>query len=60
MIYISRFREYIKNGGTRPEKLEKIKEFMLNEFYQKEAIEKEVVHDTDLEIYAIQKARELN
>jgi len=33
---------------------------MFTEFYQKQTIEKEAVHDADLELYAIQKARELN
>jgi len=33
---------------------------MWNEFYVKRAIEKESVHDSDLELYAIQKARELD
>ncbi|CAF4030805.1 unnamed protein product [Rotaria sp. Silwood1] len=60
MYYIARFREYIKTNGTRLEKLKKIKEFMWNEFYLKRAIEKEAVHDSDLELFAIQKARELN
>lgn len=59
-IYISRFREYITKNGTRFEKLEKIKKFMWDEFYVKRAVEKEAVHDTDLESFAIQKARELN
>ncbi|CAF1254595.1 unnamed protein product [Rotaria sordida] len=58
--YITRFREYIENNGTRIEKLKQIKEFMLNEFYLQRTIEKAAVHDTDLELYAIQKARELN
>ncbi|CAF5195092.1 unnamed protein product [Rotaria magnacalcarata] len=58
--YISRFREYIKENGTRLEKLDKIKQFMSDEFYIKRTIEKEAVHDTDLERFAIQKARELN
>ncbi|CAF3192227.1 unnamed protein product [Rotaria sp. Silwood2] len=60
MTYITRFREYIKNSGIRAEKLEKIKEFMLDEFYKKRAIKKEAVHGIDSEIYAIQKARKLN
>jgi len=60
MIYITRFREYIENNGTRYEKLKQIKEFMFDQFYLKRAIEKEAVHDADLELYAIQKARELN
>ena len=60
MNYITRFREYIENNGTRYEKLKQIKEFMFNQFYLKRAIEKETVHDTDLELFAIQKARELN
>ncbi|CAF4024087.1 unnamed protein product [Rotaria magnacalcarata] len=60
MNYITKFREYIENNGTRLEKLKRIKEFMSDEFYQKRAIEKEAVHDDDLELYAIQKARELN
>ncbi|CAF4778275.1 unnamed protein product [Rotaria socialis] len=51
--YISRFREYIKENGTRLEKLDKIKQFMWDEFYIKRAIEKEAVHDTDLERFAI-------
>ncbi|CAF1036417.1 unnamed protein product [Rotaria sordida] len=58
-IYITRFREYIRKNGTRFEKLEKIKQFMWDEFYVKRAVEKEAVHDTDLELFAIQKAREL-
>ena len=58
--YITRFREYIKKNGTRLEKLEKIKQFMWDEFYVKRAIEKEAVHDTDLQRFAIQKAREMN
>jgi hypothetical protein len=59
MYYITRFREYIKMNGTRLDKLKQIKEFMWDEFYMKRAIEKEAVHDTDLELFAIQKAREL-
>ena len=47
-------------NGTRSEKLLKIKEFMWNEFWVKRAIGKEAVHNSDLELYAIQKARELN
>ncbi|CAF0778899.1 unnamed protein product [Rotaria sp. Silwood1] len=57
--FIPRFREYVKKNGTRFEKLEKIKQFMWDEFYINRAIEKEAVHDTDLELFAIQKAREL-
>lgn len=60
MYYITRFRQYIENNGTRLEKLKQIKEFMFNEFYVKRSIEKEAIHDADLELYAIQKARELN
>ena len=60
MYYITRFRQYIENNGTRLEKLKQIKEFMFNEFYLKRTIEKDVVHDADLELYVIQKARELN
>jgi len=59
MYYITRFREYIKMNGTRYDKLKQIKEFMWDEFYMKRAIEKEAVHDSDLELFAIQKAREL-
>ena len=33
---------------------------MWNEFYVKRAIEKEAIHDSDLELFAIQKARELD
>ncbi|CAF5026473.1 unnamed protein product [Rotaria sp. Silwood1] len=43
----------------RFQKLKKIKQFVWDEFYVKRAVEKEAVHDTDLEIFAIQKAREL-
>ena len=32
---------------------------MKNEFYVKRTIEKEAIHDSDLELFAIQKAREL-
>jgi predicted transcriptional regulator len=60
MYYITRFRQYIQMNGTRSEKLKEIKEFMWNEFYLKRAIEKEAVHDSDLELFAIQKARELD
>src|SRR5437870_2158716 len=60
MKYILRFRKYIENTGTKLEKLKQIKEFMYNEFYLKRTIEKEAVHDDDLELYAIQKARELD
>ena len=59
MNYISRFREYIERNGTRIEKVQQIKEFMLNEFYVKRQIEKATVHDRDLELFSIQKAREL-
>jgi hypothetical protein len=59
MYYITRFREYVEKCGTRSEQLKKIKKFMWNEFYVKWAIEKEAVHDSDLELFAIQKAREL-
>ncbi len=58
MHYIPRFRQYIENNGTRLEKLKQVKEFMFNEFYIKRAIEKEAVHDADLELFAIQKAQE--
>ncbi|CAF3782795.1 unnamed protein product [Rotaria sordida] len=60
MTYIERFRKYIENNGTGLGKLKDIKEFIFNEFYVKRTIEKEAVHDADLELYAIQKARELN
>lgn len=33
---------------------------MFNQFYLKRTIEKEAFHDDDLELYAIQKAKELN
>ena len=58
--HITRFREYIKRNGTSLEKLQKVKQFMWDEFYVKRAIEKEAVHDTDLQCFAIQKAREMN
>ena len=32
---------------------------MLHEFYIKRQVEKEIVYDADLELYAIQEAREL-
>jgi hypothetical protein len=60
MKYISRFRKYIENNGARLEKLKQIKEFMFNEFYRTRTVEKEAIHDDDLELYAIQKARELD
>jgi hypothetical protein len=60
MKYISKFRKYIENIVSKLEKLKQIKEFIFNEFYLKRTIEKEAVHDDDLEIYAIQKARELD
>ena len=60
MYYITRFREYIQTNGTRLEKLKKIKELMWNEFYAKRATEKEAIHDSDLELFAIQKVRELD
>ncbi len=60
MHYITRFREYIKKNGTRLEKIKNIKEFMWNQFYVRRAIAKEAVHDSDLELFAIEKARELN
>jgi hypothetical protein len=60
MHYIPRFRQYIENNGTRLEKLKQVKEFMFNEFHMKRTIEKEAVHDADLEFFAIQKARELD
>jgi hypothetical protein len=59
MLYIQRFRKYIDQNGTRVDKLNKIKEFMLNEFHLKRTIEKEAVHDADLQLFAVQKAREL-
>ncbi|CAF3842415.1 unnamed protein product [Rotaria sp. Silwood1] len=49
MYYITRFRQYIENNDTRLEKLNQIKEFMINEFYLKRTVEKESVHDADLE-----------
>ena len=58
--YITMFGENIENNRTRLGKLEEIKEFMFNEFYLKRTIEKGAVHDDDLELYAIQKAKELN
>jgi len=57
--YIPRFRQYPEHNGTKFQKLEKIKEFMFNEFYVKRAIEKEAVHDTDLQLFALQQAKEL-
>ncbi len=60
MHYIPRFRQYIENNGTRLEKLKQVKEFMFNEFYMKRTIENEAVHNADLELFAIQKARELD
>ena len=60
MHYIPRFRQYIEKNDTRLEKLKQVKEFMFNEFYVKRTIEKEAVHDADLELFAIQKARELD
>ena len=59
MTYIKRFREYISRNGSNLEKLNKIKDFMLNEFYIKRAIENEAVHDIALKLFAIQKARDL-
>ena len=56
---ILRFRKCIENNVTRLEKLKKIKEFMTNEFYIKRAIEKEAVHDDNLKLCTIQKAKEL-
>jgi hypothetical protein len=53
-----RFRKYIRQNGSKREKLNKIKEFMLHEFYIKRAIEKEAVHDIDRELFAVQKARD--
>ena len=58
--YITRFREYIKRSGTGLEKLQEVKQFMWDEFYVKRVIEKEAVYDTDLQCFAIQKAREMN
>ncbi|CAF3844339.1 unnamed protein product [Rotaria magnacalcarata] len=60
MRYIKRFREYIEANGTKLEKFKKTKEFMWNEFYMKRAVEKAATHDSDLELFAIQKARELD
>jgi len=57
--YIKRFRECIKTNGTKSEKFKTIKEFMRNEFYVKRTIEKEAIHDSGLELFAIQKVREL-
>ena len=57
MYYITRFREYVEKNGTRLEKLKQTKEFMFEQFYQKRTIEKEAVHDDDLQLHAIQKAR---
>jgi hypothetical protein len=57
MNYIPKLREYIENNGARLEKLKQVKAFMFNEFYMKRTIEKEAVHDADLELFAIQKAR---
>ena len=59
MRYIQRFREYIKANGTRSEKFRKIKGFMWNELYVERTIEKATIHDSDLEPFAIQKAREV-
>ena len=59
MTYIKRFREYISRNGSNLEKLNKIKDFMLNEFYAKRDIEKEAVHDIDLKLFATQKVRDL-
>ena len=58
MNYIPRFREYIERNGTRIEKLQQIKEFMLNEFYAKRLIEKVAVHYRALQLFSIQKGRE--
>ena len=58
--YISRFRGYIQKDGIKLEKLETIREFRLHEFCIKRQVEKEIVHHADIELYAIQKVRELN
>ncbi|CAF0878160.1 unnamed protein product [Rotaria sordida] len=50
MNYITKFREYIENDGTTLEKLKQIKAFIFDEFYLKRTIEKEALHDTDLEL----------
>lgn len=59
MSYIRRFRKYIAQNGTRSEKLNKIKEYMLNEFRTKRNIEREAVHDADLQLFAMRKANDL-
>ena len=51
MTYVKRFREYISRNGSNLEKLNKIKDFMLNEFYIKRTTEKEAVHDVDLKLF---------
>ncbi|CAF1141137.1 unnamed protein product [Didymodactylos carnosus] len=59
--YITRFREYIyiERNDTKSKKLKKVKEFMWNEFWVKRIIGQEAIHDSDLELFVIQKAREL-
>ena len=37
----------------RLEKLDQIRQFMWDEFYIKRAVEKEAVHDADLELFII-------
>ena len=58
--YISRSRENIQKDGIKLEKVERIKEFMLHKFYIERQVEKDTVHDADLELYAFQNPRELN
>ncbi|CAF1323221.1 unnamed protein product [Didymodactylos carnosus] len=54
---IATIKHYFRK--VKLDKLKQIKEFMWDEFYMKRAIEKEAVHDSDLELFAIQKSREL-
>jgi hypothetical protein len=56
--YISRFREYIAQQGTRSEKMAAIDKFVYDKFI--EAIDKKlIVHDNDLKRWALLKKRDI-
>lgn len=58
MVFIIRMRHYVRNGGISGEKYRQLRANVWVEFEQMQA-HHEVVHDYDVQLLAIQKAREL-
>ena len=56
---LRRIRKYVRQEGTRRQKLERLEQSVLNEFNEAR-IKCLPIHDRDLKGFAIRKAREMN